>query len=296
VAWVNDQVPPVPVDRRRQIVMLDWLSADHAMLDHFIVTLIDISLVLFGAVIVALLFAANEIGFWIGRRRALSRPAHDRDLNGIATITAGMLGLLAFTLSLTINIAQNRFENRRGLVVQEANAIEAAWLRAKLVSGETGPVITALVETFGKVQLAYVSSDDFGVEPNLILQKKELQKQIWQAMQTLYREQPTTSTADLVSALIEMFNAAQTERFAFESRVPPNMSWMLMAGSLLAIGAMGYHSGVSHSRQIVLTWLLLVMWAGGMALVADLNRPRIGSVRVDPAPLAWMVLDFDQRR
>ena len=55
-----------------------------------------------------------------------------------------MLGLLAFTLSLTINIAQNRFEFRRGLVVQEANAIEAAWLRSKLITGEEGAVIATL--------------------------------------------------------------------------------------------------------------------------------------------------------
>jgi hypothetical protein len=256
------------------------------MLDQIIVTIIDISLVLFGAVIVVLLYAANEIGFRIGRWRARNCPAHDRDLNGIGTITAGMLGLLAFTLSLTINIAQNRFEFRRGLVVQEANAIEGAWLRSKLIMGEEGPVITTLIEAFAKVQLAYVSSDTFDVEPKLILQKTALEKQIWQAMETLSREQPSTSTAMLGAALIEMF----------ESRVPANMSWMLMAGSLLAIGAMGYHSGVSQTRQIVLTSLLLVMWAGGMALVADLNRPRIGSVRVDPAPLAWTVRDFDQQR
>jgi hypothetical protein len=72
------------------------------------------------------------------------------------------------------------------------------------------------------------------------------------------------------------------------------MSWMLMAGSLLAIGAMGYHFGASGSRHIVLTALLLVMWAGGMALIADLNRPRIGATRVDPAPLRWTIRDFER--
>jgi hypothetical protein len=205
-----------------------------------------------------------------------------------------MLGLLAFTLSLTINIAQNRFEFRRDLVVKEANAIEGAWLRAKLITGDGGPSIATLIETFASVQLAYVSSDSFDVEPKLIAQKTALEKQIWQAMQPL--DPRSNSTSTLASALIEMFNAAQTERFAFESRVPANMSWMLMAGSLLAIGAMGYHSGVSQTRQIVLTSLLLVMWAGGMALVADLNRPRIVTVRVDPAPLAWTVQGFDQQR
>ena len=31
-----------------------------------------------------------------------------------------------FTLSLTINIAQNRYEARRSLVMQEANSVQAA--------------------------------------------------------------------------------------------------------------------------------------------------------------------------
>src|SRR5438309_9433353 len=83
------------------------------MLDRILVAMIDTSLVLFGGLVVVLLYAANEIGFRGGRWRAHHRPAQDRDLAGIGTITAGMLGLLAFTLSLTINIAQNRFELRR---------------------------------------------------------------------------------------------------------------------------------------------------------------------------------------
>jgi hypothetical protein len=37
-----------------------------------------------------------------------------------------------------------------------------------------------------------------------------------------------------------------------------------------------------------------VMWAGGMALIADLNRPRIGAIRVDPAPLVWTIQSFER--
>jgi hypothetical protein len=266
------------------------------MLDGILTRMIDTSLVLFGGLVLALLFAANEIGFRAGLWRARHRPAQDRDLAGIGTITAGMLGLLAFTLSLTINIAQNRFELRRSFIMQDANAIEAAWLRSKLIASEEGPVITALIEAFAKVQLAYVSADTFDVEPGLIVQKDTLQRQIWQPVQTVARNQASTTTAALVTAVIEMFNAAQMERFAFESRVPANMSWMLMAGSLLAIGAMGYHFGASQSRHMVLTSLLLVMWAGGMVLIADLNRPRIGAIRVDPAPLMWTIRNFNAAR
>jgi hypothetical protein len=257
------------------------------MLDHLLVMMIDTSLVLLAGMVVILLYVANEIGFRLGRWRARHRPAQERDLAGIGTITAGMLGLLAFTLSLTINIAQNRFELRRGLVVQEANAIEAAWLRSQLIASNQGSAITALIKAYANVQLAYVSADTFDVEPGLIAQKDTLQAQIWHQVRLVDHDQPSTSA--LAAAVIEMFNAAQTERFAFESRVPANMSWMLMGGSLLAIGAMGYHFGASASRHLVLTSLLLVMWAGGMALIADLNRPRIGAIRVDPAPLVWTI-------
>jgi hypothetical protein len=71
------------------------------------------------------------------------------------------------------------------------------------------------------------------------------------------------------------------------------MIWMLVAGSVLAIGALGYHHlRASGIRHIVLTSLLLVMWAGGIVLIADLNRPRIGAIRVDPAPLKSTIDDF----
>src|SRR5277367_6399382 len=92
------------------------------MLEQALNSLIDFSLVLFGALVAAALFASNEIGYRIGVHRTQRRPAGEQEHIGIGTITAGMLGLLAFTLSLTINVAQGRYEARRGLVLQEANA------------------------------------------------------------------------------------------------------------------------------------------------------------------------------
>jgi hypothetical protein len=280
----------------------EWIAIIHLpllvlhMLEHALNSLTDFSLVLFGAVILAILFASNEIGYRIGLHRGRRRPTGEHEHVGIGTITAGMLGLLAFTLSLTINIAQSRFELRRGLVLQEANSVQGAWLRSKLIVGERGPPITALIEAFARVQLAYVSTDRFGDEPGLIARKTALQTQIWQAMQVLSHEQPSNATSTLALSLIEMFGAARSERFAFDSHVPTDMSWMLMAGSVLAIGALGYHLSASENRHIVLTALLLVMWAGGIVMIADLNRPRIGVIRVDPSPLVWTIEDFSALR
>lgn len=94
------------------------------MFEHLLVAAIDTSLLLFGALVLVLLYVANEVGFRVGLLRACRSPWQERELAGIGRITAG---LLAFILSLTINIARNRFALRRNLVVQEANAIETAW-------------------------------------------------------------------------------------------------------------------------------------------------------------------------
>jgi hypothetical protein len=179
-------------------------------------------------------------------------------------------------------------------VIQEANSIRTAWLRSKLIPGDEGAAIMALIETIATVELAYVSTDSLEAEPELIARQNKLQTQIWEAVQVVARRDPSWNTAALISAVIDMFNAARSERFAFESEVPADLSWMLMGGSLLAIGAMGYHLGASGSRHMVLTSLLLVMWAGGMVLIADLDRPRIGVIRVDPAPLQWTIQGFSR--
>jgi hypothetical protein len=262
------------------------------MLEQALNSLIDFSLVLFGALVAAVLFASNEIGYRIGMYRAQRRPAGEQEHIGVGTITAGMLGLLAFTLSLTISSAQNRYEARRGLVLQEANSVQAAWLRSKLIGGERGPPVTAMIEEYAKVQLGYVSTDRVEDEAGLIARKTALEARIWHAMQALSRDPPTSTTAGLASALIEMFGAARAERFAFASQVPADMTWMLVAGSVLAIGALGYHLSASGRRHLVLTSLLLVMWAGCIVLIVDLDRPRIGAIRVDPAPLKWTIDDF----
>jgi hypothetical protein len=203
-----------------------------------------------------------------------------------------MMGLLSFVLALTIGYAQNRAEARRGLVVQEANAIGTAWLRAKAVGGDQGLAIASLVEEVAKVELAFTVARSTEPEAELIARRGALQDQIWGLVGTVVQRQPSPVTTAMMTALNEMFDAELAERFAFDSRVPLTLSWMLICGALLAVGAMGYQFGLTGDRHPLLVSVLLVMWTGGMVLIADLNRPRLGTIRVDPAPLVWTIEGF----
>jgi hypothetical protein len=59
---------------------------------------------------------------------------------------------------------------------------------------------------------------------------------------------------------------------------------------------MGYHFGVGGSRQLVMSTLLLVLWASAIVLIVDINRPRQGTVTVSHAPLEWTLQGFGPRR
>ena len=58
------------------------------------------------------------------------------------------------------------------------------------------------------------------------------------------------------------------------------------------IAALGYQLGLVGARYPILVSLLLLMWTGALTLIVDLNRPRLGSIHVDPAPLIWTIESF----
>jgi hypothetical protein len=245
-----------------------------------------------GALLFLSLLIASEVGYRVGHLTRRGRSVSANDLSAISTLTAGMIGLLAFTLSLSINFAQNRYETRRGLVLEEANAIETAWLRTKLIDGEEGPAIAAKIEDYARVCLDFTSAASDADVPALVARANALQGDIWQTTQVLAHRLPNPVTAALISALNEMFDDTTAQRFAYASRVPADIMLGLYFGALLSIAALSYQFSLSGKRHFVMSSLLLLMWSGGMLVIVDLNLPRMGRITADVAPLAWTIQDF----
>jgi hypothetical protein len=173
-------------------------------------------LVLLWAILFLLLAIAGECGFRLERWRTARRTAPEPERSGISTVTASMFALLAFTLGLTISFAQSRFEARRDLVVQEANSIGTAWLRARLVGDQEGPAIAALIEDYAKVRRDYTAGDREDEIPERLARTGALQTQMWHLATELARRTPTPISASLIAALNDMFDAS----LAQVSRLP----------------------------------------------------------------------------
>src|SRR5271155_1604478 len=115
--------------------------------------IIEFGIGVFGLFVFALLALAGEVGFQIGRLQVRGATLPDSQNAGVSTLTTGMLGFVAFTLAVTIGIAQDRFEGRRHATLDEANTIGTGWLRTGL-AGTLGKPIAGLIEEYARARLA----------------------------------------------------------------------------------------------------------------------------------------------
>jgi len=255
--------------------------------------LLGIGTLALAVAIFLVLSLACEAGFQFGKMRGKRATPDDHDHAVTATLTSGMLALLAFIIGLTVNYAQGRFETRRDLVVTEANAIGTAWLRARLVGGPDGEAIAGDIRQFAQTRLEFTQAGRDGPVEALNERTSHEAADIWSHATAAARASPTPIMATLLNALNEMIDDAQSQRFAFLGEAPGAMLDFMMLGSILAIGAMGYEMGLRRGRQLVLSSLLLLMWTGAMVMTVDLNRPRAGIARTDTRPLEWTIRDID---
>ncbi len=254
--------------------------------------LVETSLVLAWLFIFIVALVTGELGFRYGRYRASRAQATDAERATMGALVAAMVTLLAFGLGLTISFAQGRFESRRELVTQEANAIGTAWLRAGFFAAPEGPRMRVLLEEYAKVRLDYIQASDWEKDPGLRNRTNELQNELWANVTAIVAKRADPVVVSMATALNELIDLSLSQRFAFANRVPVYLMWTVLAGSMLSIGAMKFQFGVAGSRQPMLTALLLFMWTGAIILIVDLNRPRLGWITVDASPLVWTIEGF----
>jgi len=252
------------------------------------------ALAVFGVGMVLLQFAALWIGHHLGRAQAHRVPPTDKDpVEGVSVVVGGLLGLLAFTLGLTISVAASRYEDRRRAALDEANAIGTAWLRAEAIGHPRGHVIAQLLESYAKQRVAWLTAPrDDAVLTAANAETSRLQTLIWGHVTVIARERPDAVVVGLQAALNETFDLTTTQRWAFRGQLPLELPWLLLGLTAVSMGGIGYQWGLKGRWHPMAAGLLILAWSASLVLVADLVNPRLGWVRVDPSPYLWTIQGF----
>jgi hypothetical protein len=233
----------------------------------------------------ALMLATTEVGFRLGRKFEGSSP--DKIRSQTSTVQAAILGVLALLLGFTMSMAVSRFEIRKQLVLDEANAIGTSCLRSQLMPAPEGPKIASLLRQYINIRVQYgTAGNDLARLESLRTQTARLQTELWSRATTYAQQEPNPVKAGLLlQSLNQAFDLEEARWTAFQNHVPESVIYVNALVGLLATSLVGYSFGVNGSRNIFSVCVLALAITMVLAVIIDLDRPRSAFMRSSQQPM-----------
>jgi hypothetical protein len=235
---------------------------------------------LFVSILIVVLLSV-ECGYRLGRYR---RSRHEEEKEApLGTMVGATLGLLAFFLAFTFGLAATRFDTRRQLLLDEANAIGTTYLRAGMLP-EQGQQVRDLLREYVTARLEAVQP---GKLAEGIRRSEDIQQKVWTEAETVGQKNPNSIVVGLfVQSLNQMIDLhAARMQVTLRSRIPGAIWLGLFAVAALSLATMGYHAGLSGTRRSLAILAVAVTFSVVIELIADLDRPQEGVLRVSQQAL-----------
>lgn len=227
---------------------------------------------------ITLIAIAMEGGFRLGAWRR-KQPLQEKDAP-VGAVVGATLGLLGFMLAITFGIAVSRFDFRRQAFLGEVNVVSTAYLYADLLPLKERDEIRALLRKYVDVRLHAVES---GRLQEGISQSEDIHHKLWEAtLRASAESQNFLAVGIFAQTLNGVFDAHTKRVFAnVDSRIPAFIWIVLYSVAMLGMGALGYQAALAGSAHSPTSVGLIIAFSSVLLLVADLDRPQGGFLRVN---------------
>jgi hypothetical protein len=228
---------------------------------------------------IAVIPLAIEAGYRLGRRRHLRIP---ENLQAVSAMEASVVGLTGLLIAFIFYGAGARFDIRRNLIVQEANAIGTAYLRLDLLPPDTQPQIRQDFRAYlGSRLSVYQQIPDVDAVKAALERSSVLQKDIWKKAIEATKTIGPAGQSLVLGSLNEMIDITTARTVALMTH-PPAAVFVLVALAVLVSSVLaGYTMSFSGIRDFAFIAMFSVMVGASVYVIADYEYPRIGLVRID---------------
>jgi hypothetical protein len=237
------------------------------------------TLLLAGGLFLAML-AFLEVGRRIGRA---VKTRDGKEAAGSGAVDAAVYGLLGLLIAFTFSGAATRFEARRHLIVEEANAIGTAYLRLDMLPAEAREALKEKFRQYVDSRLkAYKKIPDIEAAKAEYQVSLALQSEIWTgAVAASKAAAPQPAAMLLLPAINQMIDITTTRLVSMQMHPPSIVFIMLVVLALLSALLAGYSMAESKSRMHMLVFAAIL--AITVYVILDLEYPRLGFIRIDAA-------------
>jgi hypothetical protein len=223
---------------------------------------------------------ALEVGYRLGRRR--QDKTDEPDKSHTNALQGATLGLLALLLGFTFAMAVSRFDNRKTVIVDQANAIGTAELRSRLLSVPHAATAAPLFRNYVDAWLRYrVAGTDIAAVKTAENGAFQIESELWNLARDATAADPHSLPAGLFAAAMnEVIDLHEKRHRSLEDRVPDTVILLLFAVSILALGQVAYSSGLSGRRRQIANVIFAFVIALVLVVILDVDRPRRGLIQV----------------
>ncbi len=194
-------------------------------------------------------------------------------------LVAAVLTLLGLIIGFTFSMAISRYDQRKNLEQAEANAIGTEYVRADLLPAPDAARMRKLLQDYTAQRILFYQGHNASELQQIAAGRAALQQQLWQTVLPAAGAQPTALTALVVSGMNDVLDSQGDTQAAWLNRIPLE-AWSLLVLLALLSNIMIAYSGRSlHTTNWLLVTLPLVV-SVSLMLIADIDSPRGGLIRV----------------
>jgi len=243
---------------------------------------------LIALVLIAALMVGSEVFFRIGRR-AGTAPASVRS-GVVSTMQSALLALLGLLLAFTFGMANSRFEQRKSLVVEDANDIGTTWLRTAFLPEPQRSESREILREYLSQRIALY--DDMAKDAGgaslaaLLATASQQQDKLWTLAAQAAASNPQSQMLALyVASLNATIDVNSSRVAAARNHVPEVTLVLLFVMSMGAACSIGHTAGMTGRRSFWSTAAFHVLVVLVIVSIMDIDRPRRGFIRISQTPL-----------
>lgn len=235
-----------------------------------------------------ILFVVSLLVLWLSARLGASwrkrRELDDEMREDFGVVLAATLTLLGLIIAFTFSMATTRYDLRKNYEEAEANAIGTEYVRADLMPPESAAKMRTLLRTYIDQRILFYTVRDQRRVKQINDYTAQLQSQLWSSVTTPAKEQPTPVIALAVAGMNDVLNSEGYTQAAWWNRIP-TAGWVLMIVIAICCNLlMGFAARRVEKEALLLTVLPLIL-SISFFLIADIDSPRGGLIRIQPQNL-----------
>jgi hypothetical protein len=234
------------------------------------------------------LWVSAEAGAYFQTRHGNLQEVIREDLG---TILAAVLTLLGLIIGFSFSMAVARYDQRKNYEEAEANAIGTEYVRASLLPPADSVKVRGLLKSYVNLRIQFYTMRGADRLNEINVFTARLQADLWSAVQTPAAVQPTAVAALAVSGMNDVLNSQGYVQAAWWNRIPV-AAWALMEAIAICCNLLSGYVLRLKRRKIDPFVILPLLVSISFYLIAELDSPRGGVVRVSPQNLVSLYRSF----